>query len=546
MTTIGDRVARLTGWRRALAAVAAGAIGALAMPPFGFLPALAVSLSPAIWLLDGAGRDSRAGTLRSAALVGWLWGFGYFVAGLWWLGAAFLVEADQFAWALPLGVLGLPALLAFFSAFGFALARLFWTNDATRILAFAAALTVGEWLRGHLFTGFPWNSPGMALGQHLWLMQGASVVGLYGLTLIAIALCAAPAVLLTGGSRRRRWTAPLLALAGLALFAGFGAWRVPAESTPVVENVSLRIMQPNLPQDAKFNPRNRDAIMRRYLAISRYAGQTGQILDSATHLIWPESAFPFLLHRDPAALAQIAGILPARALLITGAARMDEPLPGESVGKFYNAIQTIDHRGTILESYDKVHLVPFGEYVPDFLDSLIRRMGLRQFISIPGGFEPSEKRTVLSVPGLPAIAATICYEAIFPDEFLPDGPRPDLILNVTNDAWFGATPGPYQHFAQSRLRAVEEGLPLVRAANTGISAIVDPFGRIVASLPLGTEGVLDGRLPRSLSRTVYGESRRFVLTAMLVICLMAPAVRRRRQVSPNPRPTTNVRPGQEV
>ena len=546
MTTIGDRVARLTGWRRALAAVAAGAVGALAMPPFGFLPALAMSLSPAIWLLDSTGRDSRAGTFRSAALVGWLWGFGYFVAGLWWLGAAFLVEADQFAWALPLGVLGLPALLAFFSAFSFALARLFWMHDATRILAFAAALTVGEWLRGHLFTGFPWNSPGMALGQNIWLMQGASLVGLYGLTLIAIALGAAPAVLFTGGSRRRRWTAPLLALTALALLAGFGAWRVPVEPISVVENVSLRIMQPNLPQDAKFNPRNRDAIMRRYLAISRYAGQSGLTLDSATHLIWPESAFPFLLHRDPAALAQIAGILPARALLITGAARMDAPLPGESVGKFYNAIQTIDHRGTILESYDKVHLVPFGEYVPNFLDSLIRRMGLRQFISIPGGFEPSEKRTILSVPGLPAIAATICYEAIFPDEFLPDGPRPDLILNVTNDAWFGTTPGPYQHFAQSRLRAVEEGLPLVRAANTGISAIVDPFGRIVASLPLGTEGVLDGGLPRSLSRTVYGESRRFVLTAMLVICLMAPAVRRRRQVSPTPRPTTHVRPGQEV
>ena len=175
------------------------------------------------------------------------------------------------------------------------------------------------------------------------------------------------------------------------LLAAFGAWRLPAEPVGNVENVRLRIMQPNLPQDAKFNPRNRDAIMRRYLAISRYAGQTGETLDTATHLIWPESAFPFLLHRDAGALAQIAAILKPGTVLITGAARMDEPLPGESVGKFYNAIQTIDDRGTILESYDKVHLVPFGEYLPKFLDRLIRAAGLRQFISIPGGFEPSER-----------------------------------------------------------------------------------------------------------------------------------------------------------
>ena len=249
-----------------------GAIGALAMPPFGFLPALMASLVPAIWLLDGAERGNRRQTLKAAAIVGWLWGFGYFVAGLWWLGAAFLVEADQFAWAMPLGVVGLPALLAFFPAFGFALARLFWTGDSTRILAFAAAMTIAEWLRGHLFTGFPWNSPGMALGQNIWLMQSASVVGLYGLTLIALALGSAPAVILTGSSRRQRWTAPITALVVLVALAGFGAWRIPNSPTAEVENVSLRIMQPNLPQDAKFNPRNRDAIMQRYLAISRYAG----------------------------------------------------------------------------------------------------------------------------------------------------------------------------------------------------------------------------------------------------------------------------------
>jgi len=584
MRLLAKRVSLLRGWRRWLVAFAAGAVGALAMPPFGFLPALVLSLVPAIWLLDGTVKDGPspkasdpkvdwhfwdqsgaflinesivladpaghasenrghfslarpAGSarcswapFRSAALLGWFWGFGYFVAGLWWLGAAFLVEADQFAWAMPFGVLGLPALLAFFTAFGFALARLFWLPDARRILAFAFGLTISEWLRGHLFTGFPWNNPGMALGQNLWLMQAASLVGLYGLTFLSIVICAAPAVALTGGTMRARWTAPGIAACLLIGLATFGFWRVPSEASDNVAEVRLRIMQPNLPQDAKFNPRNRDAIMRHYLSLSARPGSDGQAA-TPTHIIWPESAFPFLLHRDAGALAQIAALLGPGSVLVTGAARMDAPLPGEAAGKFYNAIQVIDDRGTILGAYDKVHLVPFGEYVPEFLDALIRAAGLRQFVHIPGGFEPSAKRTPLAVPGLPPVAAAICYEAIFPGELLAEGPRPDLILNVTNDAWFGQTPGPYQHFAQARLRAVEEGLPLVRAANTGISAVVDPFGRVTDQLPLGVEGVIDASLPVAEPITLYREWGRFSLTATLAICLIILIARRRHQSS---------------
>lgn len=526
-----DRAILARGWRRWLLGFAAGAIGALAMPPFGFLPVLALSLVPAILLMDGTAKDgpSRWAPVKAAAFLGWFWGFGYFVAGLWWLGAAFLVEADQFAWALPFGVLGLPAVLAFFPAFGFALARLLWLPDASRVFALAFGLTVSEVMRGHLFTGFPWNSPGMALGQNLWLMQSASLVGLYGLTFIAITVCAAPVLLLTGHTRRERFMTPALALLVLCAMAGFGAWRIPSEPAATVENVRVRIMQPNLPQDAKFNPRNRDAIMRRYLTISASTGRDGTGLAGATHIVWPESAFPFLLHRDPASLAQIGSLLEPGSVLITGAARMDEPLPGESVGKFFNAIQVVDDRGTILGAYDKVHLVPFGEYVPKFLDALIRAVGLRQFVQIPGGFEPSERRKPLTIPGLPPVAATICYEAIFSGEILPEGPRPNLILNVTNDAWFGQTPGPYQHFAQARLRSVEEGLPLIRAANTGISAVVDSYGRIVDSLPLGVEGIVDAKLPVAIPSTLYSKTSMFSLTATLVICLMVLIVRRKQR-----------------
>ncbi|HZH11568.1 MAG TPA: apolipoprotein N-acyltransferase [Microvirga sp.] len=533
MISLVGRAILARGWRRWILSFVAGSLGALAMPPFGFLPALAVALTPCVWLLDGTGKagPSRWAPVKAAAVVGWFWGFGYFVAGLWWLGAAFLVEAEEFAWALPFGVLGLPALLAFFTAFGFALARLLWLPDASRVFALALGLTVSEWLRGHLFTGFPWNNLGLALGQNLWLMQSASLLGLYGLGFLAIAISAAPAVIATGHTRLERWVLPGVAAGVLAAMAAFGFWRVPSEPSATVENVRLRIMQPNLPQDAKFNPRNRDAIMRRYLALSAQAGRDGRTAADATHIIWPESAFPFLLHRDPASLAQIGGLLGPGSVLITGAARMDEPLPGEAVGKFYNAVQVIDDRGTILGSYDKVHLVPFGEYVPKFLDALIRAVGLRQFVHIPGGFEPAEERRPLHIPGLPAVAATICYEAIFPGEILPDGPRPSLILNVTNDGWFGQTPGPYQHFAQARLRSVEEGLPLIRAANTGISAIVDSYGRIVDSLPLGVEGNIDGKLPVAGAAILSSKTRSFSLTAMLTICLMALIVRRKQRTS---------------
>ncbi|WP_063776690.1 apolipoprotein N-acyltransferase [Microvirga massiliensis] len=519
MKGIASSVAQVRGWRRVLLLAGSGAAGALAMPPFGFLPALFLSLTVPVWVLDGIDHegDPRR-TLRDAVLAGWWWGFGYFVAGLWWLGAAFLVEADQFAWALPFGVLGLPAILAFYPAAGFAAARAIWSPGPLRILAFAAALAASEWLRGHLFTGFPWNTLGMALGQQLWLMQSASLIGLYGLTVLAIMIGAAPAALGTNAARNARFALPAASALVLLAMTGFGALHVPREPAPLVDGVRLRIMQPNLPQDAKFSAANGPAIMRHYLGVSDRPGPDGRGVAGATHLIWPESAFPFLLHREPVALAQIAGLLPAGTTLVTGAARMSAPIPGEVVGRFYNSVQVVAPDGTITASYDKTHLVPFGEYVPGFLDSTLRSLGLRQFVHIPGGFTPAEIRRPLEVPGLPPLAATICYEAIFPGAVLPDGPRPELILNVTNDAWFGNTPGPYQHFAQARLRAVEEGLSLVRAANTGISAVVDGHGRILGALPLGTEGVLDAALPQALPPTLFRKTGALGFLLLLGLC----------------------------
>ncbi len=508
------RIILAEGWTRRGLAFLAGVLGALALEPIGFAPAMAASLILAIWLLDGCAEKhanegflARTASLRAAAGVGWWWGFGYFIAGLWWLGAAMLVEPDQFAWALPLATLGMPAALALFPAAGFAFARLLWSPGALRVLAFAVGLGGAEWLRGHILTGFPWNDVGMALAGIATLAQSASLIGLHGLDLVAIVIFAAPATLVDDPSRG--WRRPFLgvAIALLALMAFGGALRLSTHTTSFVPGTALRIVQPNLPQDAKFRPENGEAILAHYLELSdRATGPAHTGVVDATHIFWPESAFPFVVTRKPKALAAIARGLKGR-LLITGAARAEE-----STGrtKLFNAIDVLDG-DRLVAAYDKIHLVPFGEYLP--LDSLLRPFGVHHLV--PGIWDVGAGPRRLSTPGLPPIAPLICYEAIFPGQAV-DGraPRPEWMLNVTNDGWFGKTSGPYQHFAQARLRTVEEGLPLVRVANTGISAIVDPYGRVLQSLPLGVEGVLDGALPEPASPTFFSRYGGFVFPVL--------------------------------
>jgi apolipoprotein N-acyltransferase len=531
LRALADGVMLSWGWRRAALALAAGATGALAQAPFGLWPVLIVPFSVAVWLLDGVAGPGWLQRLRQGLLDGWFWGFGYFLAGLWWLGAAFLVEAERFAWAMPLGVLGLPAVLALFPAVGFAVAALIWRPGIGRILVLTGALGASELARGHLFTGFPWNAYGQALAASDWLAQSASMIGLHGLTLVAIALAAAPAVWLTAPrSPARRALLPVAALL-LAAMAGFGAWRLPAGAVPEVAGVRLRLMQPNLPQDDKFRPDLGPAILARYLALSdRATSPARQGLADVTHLIWPESAFPFLLAREPRALADIARALPPGVTLVTGAARAGAELPGEGRPPIHNSIHVIDSDGAITASYDKHHLVPFGEYLPEVFRSALDLVGLRPFVAIPGGFTPAAGPVALDVPGLPPVAAAICYEIIFPGAVVPSGAarRPGLILNVTNDAWFGFTPGPYQHLAQARLRAVEEGLPVVRAANNGISAVIDPYGRSIGHLPLGAESVLDTGLPVSLRPTTFALAGNLPATIFVMILLTIGLARARR------------------
>jgi apolipoprotein N-acyltransferase len=519
-----DAIVLSWGWRRWLIAFAAGAVSALAMAPFDAWPVLFLTFPILVWLIDGAG-IGRWGGFTMAASTGWWFGFGYFLCGLYWIGYAFLVDAPTFGWLLPFAVIGLPAVLALYTALAVALARVLWTRGAVRILALGVTLTASEWLRGRVLTGFPWNAFGYALTSPLALAQSASVFGLWGLTFIAVVVFASPAALTDDPAETRRPGLPLaLSVAVLAGLGGWGALRLHHIPTRYVDNVHLRIMQPNLQQDVRFNYGARAAVMNRYIALSdRASGPQSHGVRDATHLIWPESPFPFFLTREADLLEQIAKLLPPGTVLITGAIRLAEPV-NPANPRAYNSIYVIAHDGSILATYDKVHLVPFGEYLP--FEHVLEGLGFQELTKERGGFLAGDHRRLLSIPGAPPALPLICYEIIFPGQIAPPGERPGWMVNVTNDGWFGISTGPYQHFQQARVRAIEEGLPLVRAANTGISAVVDPLGRIIDSLPLGSEGVIDAPLPRPIGRPLYariGDAPAAIIAAIA----LAIVVRRR-------------------
>ena len=397
------------GWKRAAIALVAGALSALAMAPFNAWPVLFLTFPVMVWLIDGAGAGRWRG-VPAAAMAGWWFGLGYFVPGLYWIGYAFLVDAPTFAWLLPFAVLGLPAYLALFTALGFALARLIWTRETTRVIALAASLTLSEWLRGHVLSGFPWNAFGYALTEPLALAQTASLIGLWGLTFLSVAIFASPAALIDGSTRGRRpWIGPVMALALLIAMGIFGGVRLALQPTAFVAKVKLRIMQPNLQQDVKFNYAAKAEVMQKYLALSdRASGPQSTGVRDASILIWPESAFPFFLTREADAMAQIAELLPKGTILITGSVRAPDVPPGVRVTRAYNSIYVIDHDGSVLSVYDKVHLVPFGEYLP--FQDWMEKLGFVQLTKVHGGFIAGARRRPMDLPNAPRMLPLICYE----------------------------------------------------------------------------------------------------------------------------------------
>ena len=492
-------------WTRRLILMIFGAIAALAFPPVNALPLFAVGMVALIWAAETTERR------RSAFGTGWWWGFGHCLAGYFWIANSFLIDPVRFGWMVPPVIAGLAAYMALF--FGLAVMAASHRNapPLARVLLLAATWTIAEWLRGHLFTGFPWN-----LAAYVWsveppMMQSAAVWGAWGLSFVTVLLCGLLS-LMGRGDRRVTIRAAAAFVVPLGVLFAYGSmrlaatWATPANYVPI----SLRLVQGNIDQWEKLTGAHRDRDIAQHLRLTTMTPG----LDKVRAVIWPETAATVFLDRSDDWRAYVAAAAPPGGLLITGTLRGDPP-QGEPE-RYWNSLAVIDPQARIVATADKFHLVPLGEYVPlrDILGPFVGKLtaGAGDFSAGPGP-------VTVRAPGLPPFSPLICYEVIFPGAVTDPKDRPDWLLNVTNDGWFGRSPGPYQHFASARFRAVEEGLPLVRAANTGISAMVDPFGRVVAALPLGTEGALDVLLPAPLAPTLFARTGLLLPCALIVLAL---------------------------
>jgi apolipoprotein N-acyltransferase len=518
-------VTSLRGWSRALAAVALGIAATAALPPVFILPLLVVAFTGFVWLLDGARN------LRQAALVGWLFGLGHFTSGIYWVALALLTDPERYGLLAPFAPLGLGAYLAFYPALAAGLAKFMgrfpsFAAGPSRVIALAIAWTVAEWLRGHLLTGFPWNLTATAWGILPAMMQFAALAGAYGLGFVTVAAAAMPAVLGDAEEKnRRRWISLAAAYALLGLVWAGGAMRIP-EAAEMEPGKILRIVQPNVAQNEKWRDELRIAHLRLDLELTQGAAARDPG-DATVFVIWPETAVPFLIEQDPTVREAIASVVPKGGLVITGAPRAIDPDSGHF--EVWNSVAALDGKGDILGQYDKFHLVPFGEYLP-LRPYIPKGLGLEKLTPGSTDFSAGPGPRTLHLPGLPPVGPLICYEIIFPHDVADEHDRPGLFVNVTNDAWFGTSSGPYQHFESARFRAVEEGIPVARAANTGISGVIDPFGRVVARLGLNETGTLESPLPKALTRPpVYARFGDYALVLLLAAGAVTAAFLARRR-----------------
>lgn len=489
LVRLGQRVAGLTGWRRYVLAMVLGACATAAFAPLFLVPLLIPAFTGLVWLVDGARRA------RTAFAIGWAFGFGHMATGLSWIGLAFLVDAERFGAIMPIAVALVAIGIGLFPGFAVVGAYMCGWRGPARVVWLAVVWLAVEWLRSWVLTGFPWN-----LAGNVWvfwppMIQVAALTGVWGLSLVTVLAAAAPALLADSiGADRKGLRTRRVVVAGaygLLIAVGIGgAIRLagaPPPGEPATPGVRLRLVQASIAQSLKWDPN-----LRREHVVEQMRLTVSPGFDRITDVIWPETAVPFLLDGDGDLRRTLGRVVPPGGALITGAPRGN---PQNGAGHVWNSVLALGPQGEILATYDKHHLVPFGEFVP-----------LRGFLGIdrlaPGNidFSAGPGPVTISLPGLPPFSPLICYEAIFPGQVLAPGPRPAWMLNVTNDAWFGTSLGPYQHFASARMRAVEEGLPMVRAANTGISAVVDGYGRVVASLGINKVGILDAALPQPLPR----------------------------------------------
>ena len=460
-----------------------GALLSLSLPPIYALPIMPISFAGFLLVV------SRSRSIWIAMLRGWCFGFGHFLVAFHWIGAALLVDAERFGWLAVPAVVLIAAGLAFFLVFVSVAVWLSPNSIWRKIIILALAWTFSEWLRSILFTGFPMSPIGISWTISDAMIQSVSVFGVFGLSFVTVL---ASTFLLSGffsvGSSKRMSVLLSVGISLCVLFIIWGGGEIRIyESDKEVSSlgIKIRIVQGNIPQKSKWTADTKRQSINKYVALSTQESQSPPLL-----VIWPETALPVYIANDEQILQLIGKAIPSDGFLITGAPRIEKELEQTKV---WNSMYLIGSDYSVRAVYDKHHLVPFGEYIP-----LRRVLGFSNIVESAVDFSSGFGPETISVAPLPPFSPLICYEGIFPGNVIGEGLRPAWLLNLTNDGWFGDTTGPYQHFQTARLRALEEGLPLIRAANTGISAIIDPLGRIRQSVGLRSEGVIDGYLPSAL------------------------------------------------
>jgi apolipoprotein N-acyltransferase len=487
-----------TFWQRCVFAFALGCIGVLGLTPFFIFPALLLSLWGAFWLLDQ--EIERHSSLIRTTWLGWCFGLGYFTAGVYWISSSLVVNLESLWWALPGTFFGFPGYLACFTAVSFGLTALWPFRGLSRGLAFGAFWIAGEWLRAHVFTGFPWNLIGYGWAFSPEIAQVASTTGIYGLSLLTIMLALALGYLTRSSPFERKVALGICFVVGLCWF--WGKYRLNHQDVLPLPPFAVRLVQPNIPPSSIKSLEQGEAEFQELLKMTTPPSSL-----PLKAIIWPESAVSFFLELDSYSRDLMAKALPKGALLFTGAFRRTEL--DKTPFKIWNSLFVVNDQGNVVTHYDKIHLVPWAEYLPlrDFVDALFGERALKT-LTMSHDVTPGPVGQSFSLPEeFPACKGLICYEAIFPRGVVnPTQKRPEWMINISNDAWYGNTTGPYQHLESARFRAIEEGIPLVRVANTGISAVFDAYGQLLGTLDLNEKGILDVFVPPPTSHIpLYGK-----------------------------------------